>query len=84
MSVKKEDKTEAISNARKSLLFSEGRTWRKKTNGSLFDVMMGSFNGTKVCELVGLFALAQLPKKYQNGSVELYRDNELGVLRDLS
>ena len=59
----RKDEIEAISNARKSPLFSEGRTWRKRSNGSLFDVMMESFDGAEVCELFGLFALAQLPKK---------------------
>ena len=80
----REDEIEAISNARKSLLFSEGRTWRKRTNSSLFDVTMGSFDGTEACELVGLFALVQLPKKHQNGSVGLYRNDRLGVLWDHS
>ena len=41
-------------------------------------------DSAEVYELVGLFALAQLPKKYQNGSVRLYRDDGFGVLRDLS
>ena len=79
----REDEIEAISNPRKLLLFSNGKTWRKRTNGSLFDVTMGSFDGAEVCELVGLFVLAQLPKKYQNGSVGLYLDDGLGVLQDL-
>ena len=40
--------------SRKSLLFSNNDIWVKKDNLNL-DVTMGSFNGTEVCELVGLY-----------------------------
>ena len=47
----------AIKLARKSLLFYKGRAWVKKGDDILFDVTMGSFDGAKICELVGLYLL---------------------------
>ena len=45
---------EAISLARKSLLFSKHEIWVKKNNSS-FDVIMGSFDRAEICEIVGLY-----------------------------
>ena len=41
------DEMDIISNARKSLLFSNGETWKKKNGQGLFDVTMGSFDGAE-------------------------------------
>ena len=54
---------EIIQHARKSLLFQDGDVWVKK-NGSLFDVTMGSFDGTEVCDLIGLYLLSELKQKF--------------------
>ena len=70
-----------ISNARKSLLFSGGKVWKKKDGSGLFDVTMGSFDGAEVCELVGSFALGTLPERFRTGCLGLYRDDGLGYLR---
>ena len=78
------DEMDIISNARKSLLFSNGESWKKKNGQGLFDVTMGSFDGTEICELVGMFALATLPCRYRNSNIGLYRDNGLGVFLGLS
>ena len=43
----KEDEIEVIGNAQKSLLSNEVRVWRKRSNRSLFDVVMGSFEGAQ-------------------------------------
>ena len=45
---------QAVSLARKSLLFSKDEIWRKKDNSS-FDVTMGNFDGAEICEIVGLY-----------------------------
>ena len=50
---------EAISLARKSLLFSKHEIWVKKDNSS-FDVTMGSFDGAEICEIVGIYLLDKL------------------------
>jgi hypothetical protein len=68
-----------IKHARKSLLLN--KTWIKQQNNSLFDVTMGSFDGTEVCELIGLFILNYLAKKYGKDRVGLYRDDGLILLR---
>jgi hypothetical protein len=48
-----------IKHARKSLLFHGQRTWSKTndSDGALFDVAVGCYDGTEVCELVGLFIM---------------------------
>ena len=44
-----------------------------KKGNSIFDVGMGSFDGAEICEVVGLFLLAQLqPLKIELG---LYCDD---------
>ena len=70
---------DTILHARKSLLFSGGKNWVKNNISSLFDVTMGSFDGAEICELVGAYVLATLPKTLQKEDVGLYRDNGLMV-----
>ncbi len=63
-----------IMHARQSLLFSEKVEWvRKKNDGTedFFDVTMGSFDGAEVCEIVGLYILSQIEKKFKNASIGL-------------
>ena len=64
---------------RKSVLFGDDSTWTKK-NGSLFDVTMGSYDGAKTCELVGLYLLHELNKNIKNQHLGLYRDDGLAIL----
>ena len=56
---------EIIFHSRKSLLFNGKESWVKKGD-TLFDVTMGAFDTAEVCEIVGCFILANLPKKYSN------------------
>ena len=51
---------------------------------TLFDVTMGSYDGAEVCELVGLFILNSLAKKYGKERVGLYRDDGLILLSGTS
>ena len=48
--------------ARKSLLFDGFNIWIKK-QGRLFDVSMGAYDGTEVCEFMGTYMLNVLSKK---------------------
>ena len=55
VNIANEDKV-IIKHARKSLLYNTSEPWMKKDSG-LFDVTMGAYDGTEVCELVGTFLL---------------------------
>ena len=45
-----------INHCRKSSLFSDNNTWKKKSTDSCFDVTMGSLDGVEeICELLGLY-----------------------------
>lgn len=73
-----------IMNARKSLLFNEGRAWMKKEKNGVFDVTMGSHDGAETCELVGALILSKLQPLLGQECVGLYRDDGLAVLKDAS
>ena len=62
--------------------FSKDTAWRKKEGPGLFDVTMGSYDGAEICELVGIFALSQLPERYDRNNIGLYRDDGLAVFRN--
>ena len=76
--------TEVIMHARKFLLFSNERPWVKKDSSPTFDVSMGSFNGAKICKLVGLFILSNLEKRFRRHKIVLYRDDGLAILKTTS
>jgi hypothetical protein len=48
------------------------------------DVAMGSFDGAEVCELIGLFALNTLAKKFGKENIGLYRDDGLSLIQSTS
>ena len=79
-----DEEVDIIQHSRKSLLFSKGRAWMKKEGLGLFDVAMGSYDGAEICELVGMFALSQLPERYNRRDIGLYRDDGLAVFRGMS
>ena len=66
---------EIIMHSRKTLLFGNNKPWVKRGNSPMFDVAMGSYDGTEVCELVGLYILHKLTSAYPNGNIGLYRDD---------
>ena len=68
-----------ISHVRKSLLFDKTRVWIKKNNPD-FDVTVGSYDGSEVCELVGLYLLTLLTNEFARSNrfvIGLYRDDGL-------
>ena len=77
------DDSKIIYHCRKSLLFSRDSAWIKN-NGSLFDIVMGSYDGGEVCELVGLFILHQLSQLVGVKNIGLYRDDGLAILENAS
>ena len=72
--------TDIINHARKSLLFHDGNTWFKKDGNPLFNVIIGSYDGGDLCELVGLYLLDKLAPLIDIKNVELYRDDGLAVI----
>ena len=74
---------EVIFHARKSVLYNNGETWMKKEGGS-FDVTMGAYGGAEVCELIGIYMLYLMGKKYDSKNIGLYRDEGLAVLKNVS
>ena len=49
-----------------------------------FDVTMGSFDGAEVCELVGLYVLNSLVKRFEKENIGLYRDDGLALIKGTS
>ena len=45
---------------------------------------MRSFDGAEVCELVGTYILRRLNTVFENKNMGLYRDNGVGIFRNLS
>ena len=72
-----------INHRRKSLIYHENEPWVKEEGNKDFDFIMGNNNGAEISELVGLLMLSKLVHLFQDNSVWLYRDDELGVFRSL-
>ena len=71
--------------AHESLLFDKGTAWSKKNSDNRFDITMhGSFDGAEVRELVGLYILSILSRKYGKSQIGLYRDDGLAAFRSNS
>ena len=45
---------------------------------------MGSYTGAEMCELVGLFILNHLGKKFGKKNIGLYRDDGLAIIKSRS
>ena len=73
-----------INHARKSLLFDDSGAWVKKDGNPLLDVIMGSFDGAEVCELVGLYLLNKIKSLLGSNNVGLYRDDGLAIVHKAS
>ena len=52
----------------------------EREHGS-FDVTMGAYDGAKVCELIGIYVLHLIDKKYDSKNIDLYRDDGVAVLK---
>ena len=82
VNIANEDKV-IIKHARKSLLFDNSEPWMKK-DSRLFIVMMGTYDGAEVCELVETFLLHKLSMKYNKNNIALYRDDGLAIFKNIS
>ena len=45
---------------------------------------MGDYDSTEICDLMGIFMLSLLRKKYSSNNICLYLDGGLSVLRNIS
>ena len=69
-----------INHCYKLLLFSDNKSWKKKTTDSCFEATMGSFDGSEICELVGLYIRSKVEKILSKSNFGLYRDDVLVLL----
>ena len=69
---------------RKSLLFHENESWKKKKTDCCFDLTMGSYGRAEICELVGIFILTHLATIMKKGDCRLYSDDGLVILRNVN
>ena len=69
-----------VNHVRKSLLFDDSDALVKKDRNPLFDVSMGSFNSTEVCELVGFYLLNKVKALLGSRNACLFRDDGLAIL----
>ena len=74
---------EIIFHAQKSVLYNDREPWVKKEGGS-FDVTMGACDGVEVCELIGIYMLYLIGRKYDSKNIGLYRDDRLAVFKNVS
>ena len=73
----------SIVTSKQDLDFLGTEVWKKKSK-SCFDVTMGSYDGTEVGKLVGVFLLSHLTKLINQNDVGLYRDHGLIVVKNLN
>ena len=78
------DEISIITQSKKTLLFSDGKPWVKKDDENDFDVPMACYNGAEVCELVGTYFLNQLKVVIAKENMGLYRDDGLGIFKNMS
>ena len=78
------EELDIIMQSRKTLLFHNQEPWVKRDGDEDFDVPMGCCDGAEICELTGSYLLHQLSNIFDKESVGLYRDDGLGVLKNLS
>ena len=45
-------------------------------------MFLWGYDGTEICELVGIFLLSLIGKKYDSEKIVLYRDDGLNVFRN--
>ena len=73
-----------IMQSRKTLLFSDGEPWAKKDDKDGFDVPVNCYDGVEVCELVGTYLLNQLKVVIAKENMGCYRDNCLGIFKNMA
>ena len=78
------DELEIVLHSRKTLLSWNQSTWVKKDGNEDFDIPVGCYDGAEICELVGIYIQSKLCQLINKKDSGLYRDDELGILRNTS
>ena len=73
-----------IMKARNTLPFNDNQSWVEKSGNKNFDVLMGCFDGAEVSEIIGTCILSKISHEINKKQVGLYRDDGLGVLRNMA
>ena len=79
-----DDDLQLIKYCWKSLLFNNGEAWKKKLPDSPFNVTKGSYDGSDICEPVGIHILSHLTTFMGKKDVALSRDDGLIILQQLN
>ena len=74
---------EVMFHARKFFLFHSNQPLVKR-DSITFDIRMEAYNGNEIYELMGIFMLSLLGKKYSSNNRGLYCDDKLSVFRNIS
>ena len=69
---------------RKALLFNDNKPWIKRSGNKDFNVPMDCFEEAEVSKIVGTYILIKIYNKIKKNQVGLFRDDGLGVLRNMS
>ena len=68
-----------------TILFHENEPCVKRKGDEHFDAPMRCLDGAEACDLTGLYILSKIKSEFENqNDVRLYRDDGLGILRNLS
>ena len=70
-----ENELRTIKHCRNSLSYDKNESWKKKNINICFDVIMGSYDGAEICELVGTYILSLLSKFIDKNNGGLYCAN---------
>ena len=70
--------------SRQILLFHDKQPWVTKTETEIFDVPIVCYGGAEVCQPVGCYILKQRSNVMRKKLVGLYRDNGLGIMKNIS
>ena len=76
-----EDDIKIIKHTCNLVLTYNGKLWIKKDQESTFNVLMGSYFGAELCDLIGLYILDNLINEYETVQIRIYRDVGLVIIR---
>ena len=76
----KDEDIRLIKHTCKTILTYDNNICIIKDNNDKFDVPTGSFFGTELCDLVGLYALSNLKHLYNHNEIGLYEDDGLAII----
>ena len=64
--------------------FWQDSNWVKKECNDDFDIPMGCYDAAEICKLVGIYIQNKLCKLINKKDFGLYRDDELGILKNVA